>query len=89
MTTLDPTQFDQFFRNCPAGIDVDALRREYMALHPPYAINARRLPQPVWMRKGYSENGPQAWNILKAELQLIEPGRAFCIYIHISGGWTG
>jgi len=79
----DQNIFNQFFQSCPSGIDVTAIQREWLALKPPYAINDRRLPKPIWARHGYAENGPQAWEKLGREMLQIEPDRPFCIYIHI------
>jgi coproporphyrinogen III oxidase-like Fe-S oxidoreductase len=75
--------FDQFFSSDIPGLDREALRKEYLSLHSPYIITSRRLPEPVWRRRGYTETGPAAWGKLQTILPSIEPERAFCIYVHI------
>lgn len=75
--------FDQFFRSAPPDIDVGAIRQEWLALKPPYQINDRRLPLPVWARRGFTEDGEQAWAILGRDVGRIDLARPFCIYIHI------
>lgn len=75
--------FDQFFRSAPAEIDVEAIRREWLALKPPYRIDDRRLPLPVWARRGFTETGEQAWAVLSHDVGRIDPCKPFCIYVHI------
>ncbi|MGD1992838.1 MAG: radical SAM protein [Anaerolineae bacterium] len=75
--------FDQFFRSAPADVDVPAIRREWQALHPPYRLDERRLPLPVWGRRGFTETGEQAWVALRRHVPAINLDRAFCIYVHI------
>lgn len=75
--------FDQFFRTAPAEIDIEAIRREWLALSPLYRAEERDLPLPVWARRGFTENGEEAWTTLCREVGHIEPARPFCIYVHI------
>jgi oxygen-independent coproporphyrinogen-3 oxidase len=67
----------------PPEVDWDAIQAEWAMLQPPYDIDARRLPLPVWARRGLSENGPATWAAVRAELSQTSPQKAFCIYIHI------
>jgi len=82
-SSVEQQAFDQFFRSAPAEIDVAAIRREWLALRSPYRIEERRLPLPVWARRGFSETGEQAWAELCRDAGRIDLHRAFCIYVHI------
>lgn len=75
--------FDRFFRSAPADVDVSAIRREWRALGPPYRLEDRQLPLPIWARRGFAESGEQAWVMLRRSVPAIDPHRAFCIYVHI------
>jgi oxygen-independent coproporphyrinogen-3 oxidase len=75
--------FDAFFRDAPREVDVAAIRREWLALRPPYDIAARDLPLPVWARRPFTESGEQAWRTLCGDVPAIDPGRPFCIYVHV------
>ncbi len=83
MIGVDPSLFEEFFSSAMPVIESGAIRQEWLALEPPYVINARRLPKPVWARQGYSENGQEAWEKLQNQMGQIDPGRAYCIYIHV------
>jgi len=75
--------FDQFFDSALPGIDVEAIRREWLALRPPYRVDSRHLPLPVWARRGFTETGEKAWSVLCQDVSRVDPSRAFCIYVHI------
>ncbi len=75
--------FDQFFRAAPPEVDVEAIRREWLALKPPYRVDDRQLPLPVWARRGFTESGEQAWAVLCRDVSHIDLARPFCIYVHI------
>jgi coproporphyrinogen III oxidase-like Fe-S oxidoreductase len=75
--------FDQFFRAAPPEVDVEAIQREWLALRPPYRIDDRRLPLPVWVQRGFTETGEQGWAILCRDVGRIDLSKAFCIYVHI------
>jgi coproporphyrinogen III oxidase-like Fe-S oxidoreductase len=80
---MEQPTFDQFFRAAPPEVDVEAIRQEWLALQAPYRIADRHLPMPVWARRPFTENGEQAWYSLSRDVPAIDPGRAFCIYVHI------
>lgn len=67
----------------PPEIDAEAIRREWLALRPPYDISGRHLPLPVWARRPFTESGPQAWRTLCRDVPSMDAGRAFCIYVHV------
>lgn len=75
--------FEQFFRAAPPEIDVEAIRREWLALRPPYRIDDRRLPLPVWARRSFTETGEGAWAELVRDAGRIDASKALCIYVHI------
>jgi coproporphyrinogen III oxidase-like Fe-S oxidoreductase len=81
--SMEPRFFDQFFRSTPPEVDVEAIRREWLALKPPYRVDDRRLPLPVWARRGFTETGEQAWAALCRDVSRIDLARPFCIYVHI------
>jgi coproporphyrinogen III oxidase-like Fe-S oxidoreductase len=62
---------------------VEAIRREWLALQPPYRVNDRQLPLPVWARRSFTETGEGAWTVLCQDVGSIDLSRAFCIYVHI------
>ncbi len=64
-------------------IDLEAIYQEWQALRPPYLIQDRKPPQPVWGRRGFTANGKQAWMDVQATIDETDPNKAFCIYIHI------
>ena len=74
--------FDQFFHSSPPSVDVEGIRRDWLALGARYPVDDRRLPLPVWARRPLTESGEQAWATLRRDLVEAAP-RAFCIYIHI------
>jgi oxygen-independent coproporphyrinogen-3 oxidase len=80
---MEQPSLDQFFRSAPAEIDAEAIRREWLALKPPYQVDDRRLPLPVWARRDFTETGEQAWAVLSQDVSRIELTRPFCIYVHI------
>ena len=80
---MERPSFDQFFQSASPEIDVAAIRREWLALPSSYRIEERRLPLPVWARRGFTDTGERAWAVLRQEVGCIEPTRPFCIYVHI------
>jgi coproporphyrinogen III oxidase-like Fe-S oxidoreductase len=80
---MEQRSFDQFLRSAPAEVDVEAIRRERLAVKSPYRVDDRRLPLPVWARRGFSETGEQAWAVLSRDVRRVELTRPFCIYVHI------
>jgi coproporphyrinogen III oxidase-like Fe-S oxidoreductase len=76
---------DEFLRNHPPPpqVNVEDIREEWLALRWPYQIASRQLPQPVWARRAFTETGPEAWEVLRERVPEIDPGRAFCLYLHI------
>ena len=80
---VEQRSLDRFFAAAPPEVDLEAIRREWLALRPPYRIADRHLPLPVWARRPFTESGEQAWQVLRRDVPFIDAARAFCIYIHI------
>lgn len=80
---MEPRAFDTFLSAAPAEVDAEAIRREWLALRPPYRVADRHLPMPVWARRPFTESGAEAWRILCRDVPAIDPKRAFCVYIHV------
>ncbi len=81
--SMSQTIFDELFRIPLPGIDVNAIWQEWTALQPCYDINARRLPLPVWARRGLTDHAEQAWATLQEIVGQGDCSKAFCIYLHI------
>jgi coproporphyrinogen III oxidase-like Fe-S oxidoreductase len=75
--------FDEFFRCAPAELDVEGIRRRWLALEPPFLVDNWALPLPVWARRGYTETGAQAWDILHHHLYASTEIKPLCVYVHI------
>lgn len=82
---MEPQFFDDFFRRhgTPPEVDVEALRREALALRPPYLVDDRHLPLPVWARRPLEQTGPEAWQALRRDVPGIDAARPYCIYVHL------
>lgn len=82
---MEPQFFDDFVRqhNPPPDLDLEALRREALALRPIYQIGDRHLPLPIWVRRPLVESGVEAWQILRHDVPHIDAARPLSIYIHL------
>jgi coproporphyrinogen III oxidase-like Fe-S oxidoreductase len=80
--SMNPISFDEFFHNAPPSINLDAIRREWLALSAPYDVNQWRLPLPLWAQRFYNDSGDQTWEILQQEPTLANLSKPICIYIH-------
>lgn len=75
--------FERIFQFAPPEIDVTAIWQDWQAIRPPYRIENRKLPLPVWARRKFTDDGPQAWAALRQDAGWIDPASPFCIYIHL------
>jgi len=75
--------FDLFFHSAPSTVDVESIRRQWLALQPPFRVDDWVLPLPVWAQRGYTETGAGAWEILRRDLRGVEATRPVCIYVHV------
>ncbi len=75
--------FNTFFHNAPAGLDIEALRQDWLALHPAYDVGNSVLPLPLWAQRPYDNSSHEAWEFLRNSLNLADPAKPFCIYLHI------
>lgn len=82
---MEPHFFDEFVRrhSPPPDLDLEALRREALALRPPYHVGHRHLPLPVWAQRPLTESGAEAWQILCHDVPRIDATRPLSIYIHV------
>jgi coproporphyrinogen III oxidase-like Fe-S oxidoreductase len=83
---MNPGPFDDYFRHAPPALNLDELRREWLALEAPYDVNRWRLPLPPWAERGYDQTGPQAWDMLRhdlAESSAADAAKPLCIYLHV------
>lgn len=80
---MKETRFDEYFRNAPSIVDIADIRRQWLALAPPYDVNHWLLPLPVWGHRAYDHDGAAAWDVLRQDLAGSMTHRPFCIYLHI------
>lgn len=82
---MEPRTFDDFIRghSLPPEVDIEPLRREALALRPPYRIADRHLPLPVWARRPLADSAAEAWQVLRRDVPGIDPARPLCIYVHL------
>ena len=80
---MEQNIFDHIFHSSLPTIDREAIREEWRSIKPPYDINARRLPLPIWARRGLTDSGEKAWATLHDELRQPNETKAYCIYIHV------
>lgn len=75
--------FDDFFRDAPPGLAVDAIRRDLAALAPHYDVDRWVLPLPHWAMRPYDDAGPRAWATLRDDLAGDATDRPLCLYLHV------
>jgi coproporphyrinogen III oxidase-like Fe-S oxidoreductase len=82
---MEPRTFDAWVREqgLPSEVDAVALRREALALQPPYRIAGRHLPLPVWARRPLADAPAAAWHVLRRDVPAIDAARPYCIYVHL------
>jgi coproporphyrinogen III oxidase-like Fe-S oxidoreductase len=80
---MNTPSFDEFFRQAPAAVNVEAVRRAWQALTPSYDVEQWRLPLPLWTQRPYHAHGAQAWAALQAHLADYQASAPMCIYLHV------
>lgn len=82
---MEPRIFDGWIREqgLPPEVDAAALRREALALRPPYHIADRHLPVPVWARRPLADGPADAWQVLCRDVPTLGAARPYCIYVHL------
>jgi coproporphyrinogen III oxidase-like Fe-S oxidoreductase len=80
---MEERHFDRFFQGTPPEVDVEGIRRRWLALEPPYMVDDWTLPLPVWAKRGYTETGAEAWDILHHQLYGNTALNPLCVYLHI------
>jgi len=64
-------------------LDPKEVLRYYLALNQHYQIDQNHMPIPIWRRKGFSDQGLEAWNKIKTINAQIPIDRNLSIYIHV------
>ncbi len=67
----------------PPEVDAEVVRREWLALRPPFHPGERLPPAPVWARRPFDDSGRQAWEVLRHDVPAIDPARPYCVYVHV------
>ena len=79
---MRPATFDEFFRDVPPMLDVEAIRSEWLTLRD-YDVEQWQLPLPLWTQRAYNETGNQAWEALQRHLAGYHSTAPLCIYLHV------
>jgi coproporphyrinogen III oxidase-like Fe-S oxidoreductase len=74
---------ENFFQHMGSEIDLDRIWQACRALRAPYVVSQRRPPFPIWARRKFTEDGRQAWELVRQEMATIDPTKGMCIYVHI------
>lgn len=77
------SQENEYLKQLSSVVDVDHIRHQWMSLSPPYDVDNWMLPLPLWAKRSFDLSPSAAWQALKTELQISDPQKPFCIYIHI------
>jgi len=72
-----------FFHDATDEINVLEVLRYYLALNQNYRIEENHMPLPIWRRKGFEDNGEEAWEALQHINHRIPAERGLSIYIHV------
>jgi len=80
---MDAQSIQAFFSTVAGQIDTQAVIENYLAVKDAYAVDKRKLPLPVWARRGLSDSGPQAWRTIQADVSHYQNENGYCIYLHI------
>lgn len=80
---MNRVSFDEFFRDAPPTVNVEAIRGEWQALTPAYDVEQWRLPLPLWTQRAYNEYGERAWEALQRHLAGYHSTAPMCIYLHV------
>ena len=74
---------NKFLSKAGDYLDSKEVLRYYLALNQDYQINQNHMPIPIWRRKGFSDQGSEAWNQIKRINDQIPIDRNLSIYIHV------
>jgi sulfatase maturation enzyme AslB (radical SAM superfamily) len=68
--------------NAPPSVDRTAIREQWRAATRSYAIERRRMPLPVWARRGFEHDGAEARRHLQDVLSAA-PAAPMSVYLHV------
>ena len=74
---------NKFLSKAVDYVDPKEVLRYYLALNQHYQIDQNHMPIPIWRRKGFSDQGTEAWNQIKRINDQIPIDRNLCIYLHV------
>jgi oxygen-independent coproporphyrinogen-3 oxidase len=74
---------DNHLKQIPSGIDAAAIRRDYDTVKEAYRVQARKMPDPPWVRRGYDHTGESAWRVVKRHCAAVSKSGPLSIYLHI------
>jgi oxygen-independent coproporphyrinogen-3 oxidase len=74
---------EAWLRQAPRSVDVETVRRAWLALSQPYDVNRWCLPLPVWAQRPLEERGGEAWQTLLDDLSRATSAPGICVYIHV------
>lgn len=80
---MDAQSIQAFFAPVAGQIDPQAVIENYLAVQDAYAVDKRKLPLPVWARRGLSDKGAQAWRTIQADMTHYQNENGYCIYLHV------
>lgn len=75
--------FNDFFSHAPEIINADKILQQWTSLAPVYDVERWQLPLPVWAKRPYEHNGPEAWEAARQAANDSRSDQPMCIYIHI------
>lgn len=75
--------FDTCFTGLPELVDRADITESFAKLGSFYDVNRWQLPLPLWANRPYDFSGADAWQEVQSEIRASDPGRPFCLYLHI------
>lgn len=66
----------------PSAIEVDPILEQWGAVSDWFEEERRALPEPVWTRHGFEDDGEEAWRVLRA-LGPTLPSGPLSVYVHV------
>ena len=83
MLESESGMLEKFFQHVESEIDLERIWQAWRALRAPYGVSRRRPPFPIWARRKFTEDGRQAWQLVRQEMATIDPAKGMCLYVHI------
>lgn len=83
MTTAEARSWEEFFTDVPAWDTLDDIIRQWESAKRRFPIHRRKLPQPIWERTGWDEDGTRAWEHLASGSASTVGPTPMSVYVHI------